>query len=271
MYDSAPIALQRSQGAAAVTLGTAGKLERLYQKGCAKAFLPRTHTVDPEIVFLNTAGGLTAGDRLSYEIGLGPKARATATTQTAERAYRAADMREVARVEVRAKVADGAELHWLPQETILFDGASLHRRTRIDLAGDARLLMCEMLVLGRRAMGEEVTALSLLDRREVFRDGTPVFVEPLAICSDDLVRSSAGAGVSGLICLATVVLVAERAEDWLGPVRDAIGETSLAAASAWDGKLVVRAQGTEARGVRELVACILRTLRAGPMPRVWQV
>ena len=34
----------------------------------------------PEIVFLNTSGGLTGGDRLSYRVDLGDGCRAVATT-----------------------------------------------------------------------------------------------------------------------------------------------------------------------------------------------
>ena len=59
------------------------------QSGSAKVMLPRTHSGVPEIVFLNTSGGLTSGDRLEYSVTLGAGTRARATTQTAERAYRA--------------------------------------------------------------------------------------------------------------------------------------------------------------------------------------
>ncbi|HEX9858209.1 MAG TPA: urease accessory protein UreD, partial [Paracoccaceae bacterium] len=84
------VPMQRSRGRATVGLRLQdGRtvLQELHQSGSAKALLPRVHQADPEVVFLNTAGGLTGGDRLEYGLRLGPGCRATATTQTAERAY----------------------------------------------------------------------------------------------------------------------------------------------------------------------------------------
>jgi len=81
---------ERSHGAAHVRLraGPDGaRLEGLEQAGSAKAFIHRAAS-GPEVVFLNTSGGLTGGDRLSYRLDLAAGCRATATTQTAERAYR---------------------------------------------------------------------------------------------------------------------------------------------------------------------------------------
>lgn len=56
--------LERVRGAAEVTLShraDAVRLDKLGQQGSAKAFLPRVHGPVPEVVFLNTAGGLTGG------------------------------------------------------------------------------------------------------------------------------------------------------------------------------------------------------------------
>ncbi|MCU0912614.1 MAG: urease accessory protein UreD, partial [Rhodobacteraceae bacterium] len=79
--------LQRARGTACVVLGPGG-LERLAQAGSAKAMLPRVHGSAPEVVFLNTAGGLTGGDRMAFGLALGAGAGAVGTTQTAERVYR---------------------------------------------------------------------------------------------------------------------------------------------------------------------------------------
>ena len=272
MFDTPLPQMQRTRGAAGVTVkAREGRtvLEGLRQQGAAKAFLPRVDSPDPEIVFLNTAGGLTGGDKLSYSVSVGARGRATAATQTAERAYRAAQ--DVAQGEVRLRVGAGAELHWLPQETILFDGAALDRRTEVDLAPDARFLMVETVVLGRAAMGEAVAVLDFTDRRIVRRDGVPVMVEPLRFDTATLHRSGPAA-LAGARAFSTVALFADDAEDALGPVRAALdGAEIAAAASAWDGKLVVRAMAGDAYPLRCLVARVLTTLRGVPLPRVWQV
>ena len=82
----------------------------------------------PEVVFLNTSGGLTGGDRLSYGVALGDGCRAVATTQTAERAY--LSNQGAARVEVSMTVGAGGWIDWLPQETILFERSALHRKLK---------------------------------------------------------------------------------------------------------------------------------------------
>ena len=200
---------QRSAGRAevAVSWRNAGsRLDRLYQSGAAKAMLPKVHGAEPEIVFLNTAGGLTGGDHLGYRLDVGASAGAVATTQTAERVYDCAG--GTARVSAEFRVAPGARLDWLPQETILY-GAALERRTRVDLTGDATCLLLEVLVLGRQAMGERVECLSLLDRREVRRDGRPVLLDPLRLGSEHLAPRPAL--LRGAQVVASLTLVARGA------------------------------------------------------------
>ncbi|MEM6824837.1 MAG: urease accessory protein UreD [Pseudomonadota bacterium] len=264
--------LQRTRGKAAVRLShdSATRLERLRQEGAAKVFLPRSHGLHPEIVFLNTAGGLTGGDALRYALTLGAGGAATATTQTAERIYRSGG-RETARVDVVLKVGEAARLDWVPQETILFDGAALERATDVHLGAGSTFLMVETVVLGRSAMGERVSSLDFKDRRRVFREERPVFVEPLHLDNQSVVGNGT-AELNGARALATVALFAQGAEDALTRVRRCIQTTDVAAhASGWDGKVVMRAMAPEARPLRQLVVAVVSALRGGDMPRVWQV
>lgn len=274
MFDGPAPLMQRVTGQTHVGLlagpGGAGRLARLEQAGSAKAMLPRVHGVLPEVVFLNTAGGLTGGDVLGYGLDLGPGARAVATTQTAERAYASAGGR--ARMSVRLRLGRGAMLDWLPQETILFEASALDRSTRADLAAEARILLVETLVLGRRAMGETPRSLLLDDRREVWRDGQPALVEPLRLTASAL--GDRPALLAGARALATVALVAPGAEDALGPVRaalDGLPGGVEAAASGWDGKCVIRLRAADGWPMRQALARVATVLRAGaPLPRVWQ-
>lgn len=263
--------LQRAEGEARVSLrarpdGAIG-LGRLRQQGSAKAISLLTAN-SAEIVFLNTAGGLTSGDRLSYALDVAPGLRATATTQTAERAYRAPSAS--ARLSVSHRVGRGGRLDWLPQETILFDGAALERRTEIALEQDAACLMLEAVVLGRAAMGETLARVHLSDRRSILRDEVPVLVEPLRL---DTAALAAGAAVlDGARAFATLALVAQGAEDALAPVRRVLDEPGTSgAASGWDGRLVVRLLADDGWPLRRQILRLLAVLRPGPLPRVWQM
>ncbi|MBU3030772.1 urease accessory protein UreD [Paracoccus marinaquae] len=266
MFDA--VHMQRSAGVAFVAMDR-GRLTGLSQSGSAKVMLPRSHGPAPEIVFLNTSGGLTSGDRLEYGLSLAPGSRATATTQTAERAYRADT--GPARARVALSVGAGAALDWLPQETILFDGARLGRETVVDLAGNAEFLGLETVVLGRAAMGEVLTRIWLEDRRTIRRDGRLELLDPLRLDDATLARSDGPALLMGARAFAVLILSAHGAEDRLPAIRAALDEPGvMAAASALPGRVVLRATAADAWPLRRQMARLIETLRPGGLPRVWQ-
>lgn len=239
----------------------------LRQAGSAKVMLPHAGAV-PEVVFLNTSGGLTGGDRLAYGLAVGDGARAVATTQTAERAYLSAE--GVARVDVALSVGSGGWVDWLPQETILFDGSALERRTRIDLGRGAGCLALEAVVLGRAAMGEVVGRLEFRDRREIWCEGRCVHLEPLAL--DDAALGAGAAVLGGARAFASLVMVGAGVADLVGPVRAVAGVEGVSvAASAYDGRLVVRMMARDGWPLRRQIVRALAVLRRGAeLPRVWQ-
>lgn len=262
--------IERSHGSARLVFHRSGvwtRLERLHQSGSAKAFVHPSGS-GPDVMFLNTSGGMTGGDRLSYALTLGEGCRVTATTQTAERAYRSTGGSAV--VEVTHEVGPGAHLDWLPQETILFDHSALNRRTTVALGTDASCLLLEAVVLGRAAMGEVVRTLTLSDRRAVLRQGVPVIHEPLILGTDAL---QAGIGVlQSARAFAGLALVAKGAEARLPAVRAVLDEPGVnAGASGFDGKLTLRLMAADGWPMRRQILRALEVLRDCPLPRVWQM
>ena len=124
------------------------RIERLYQEGAAKIRLPEVRGDPLEAILINTAGGLTGGDRLAQTIDWNEGTRALVAGQAAEKIYRASS--GVAEVRTRLGVGSGAQAEWLPQETIFFDGAALSRDTVVGLMPDSRFLG-----LGRAAFGQD--------------------------------------------------------------------------------------------------------------------
>jgi urease accessory protein len=125
-------------------------------------------------VLINTAGGLTGGDRLEWEAEVGDGAALTLTTQACEKVYRAGEGE--AQITCRLRVGEDAFLAWLPQETILFD------RRRCDGGWKstwrpARALILEATIFGRTAMGEEVQHAAFRDRWRVRVGGRLVHAE----------------------------------------------------------------------------------------------
>ncbi len=268
MFDAATsVSHQRVRGRASASI-EGGRLRDLHQSGSAKVMLPRVFGRAPEVVFLNTAGGITGGDRLDYALSVEGGA-VVGTTQTAERAYRALDVPGV--VETRLVVGPGARLHWVPQEVILFEGAALERRLTVEMASDAELVLLDTLVLGRAAMGERLGDVRLSDRREVRRGGRLEMVEAIRLGARDL-ASASPAGLNGAVAVASLTLMARDAVDRLGALREVLAQDGVrAAASAWDGRLTARFMATNAYPLRKAVARAVEVLTRGPLPRVWQM
>ena len=150
-----PVRHQRSEGSIHLSMGPRG-IVRLREAHAAKVRIPFGV---PEAILINTGGGLAGGDRFSFDITADADTTLTVTSQTAERVYRS--LGPSAQVDVTLSARDGARLMWLPQETILFDGAALSRKISADLAVSARFLAVESVILGREAMGESVQEAQL--------------------------------------------------------------------------------------------------------------
>lgn len=261
----APARLQRSIGElrAAWVSGPGGaRLTTLRQAGSARGItLP-----GPELVVLNTSGGLTGGDSQSISIHAGDGTQITATTQTAERIYKSSG--GVAKIRVNLQVGAHARLDWLPQETILFNHSAAHRRTTVHLAASATCLSTETVILGRIAMGETLSDVSFRDERMFSRQGRPVHYEPLHLNAAAL--RDCAAGLAGCRVISGIVLLGQGAEDALGPVRALLDEPGVqAAASGFDGRLVVRLMAADNWPLRRQLIRLLTVLRPSPLPRVW--
>lgn len=273
MFDLAPQQqMQRSHGRAMVAFSLragATKLDDLAQSGSAKAMLPRVFTAVPEVVFLNTSGGLTGGDRLAYTLQIGAEARVLATTQTAERGY--ASTGDAAHVQISAQVGAGGHLDWLPQETILYENAHVHRRTDIDLLGGASALLIESLVLGRQSMGEAPQRARLTDHRMVRRAGRPFWAETLRLGPDVLAQTDSPAILGGAKAMAVIALIAPNAHDCAATLRALpLQDGAQMAVSGWNGRCIIRITASDGWPLRAQIIRVITTLRAAPMPRVWQ-
>ena len=261
-------ALQRAKGQVALHL-SGDKIERLYQSGCAKLMLPKTYGPMREAVILNTAGGITGGDRLDIELKAAGCALA-ATTQTAERLYRSST--SPARIAVNLHAASGAVLHWMPQETIIFDGAGVDRTIRLDMDTASTCLLAETIVLGRQAMGEQVRAGHFTDNWRLYRDGRLFHAESVRLTGDIAAIMAASAGGNGARMLTTILYAGDDAEQQGRMIEPLVGQCrSICAASFWGDRLVIRLASPHPPTARADINTLLGALRQQPMPRVWQM
>ena len=265
--------LPRTEGSVRLEFARRGEqtaLAVLHQAGAARVRFPSPGAgASPEAVLLNTAGGLTGGDRIDIAVTLATGAEATVTTAAAEKIYRARDGE--AQIGVKLALGAGARLAWLPQPTILFDQSRLDRRTEVALAGDAGLLAIETLIFGRAAMGEDVLRGACRDAWRVRRDGALVLADAFRVegaIADGLNRP---ATLDGSRAVAMLLYVAPDAADRIDKARALLesGEM-IAGASTWNGLLLVRAMARDGRTLLQGIAPLAEWLSGRPLPRVWQ-
>ncbi|MES0074566.1 urease accessory protein UreD [Mesorhizobium sp. M0058] len=266
---------QRAAGAARLACGVRDgrtRLLRLYQDGSAKIRMPAVAADPLEAVLINTAGGLTGGDRLGWEIDVGPGASASITTQACEKIYRAASDR--AEVRVKLSVGAGGRIAWLPQETIVFDRSAFARTLEVELAAGAEALLLEATIFGRLAMGEEAAHGHFHDRWRVRQDGALVHAEDFRIGPAIAAALGRPAVAGGAIAAATLLMVSPQAEALLDPARDIVGADGDA--SAWSvkksGKLLARLFAGDGYQLRKRLVPLVELLngRAG-LPKLWSL
>ena len=267
-----PAKQPRARGRAEVSARLRGGVSRigdLHQAGSSKLLFPQVRGAALQAVSLNTAGGVTGGDQFHMAARAEAGAHLVMTTQAAERVYRA-QPGEVGQVQTRLTVAQGGRLDWLPQETILYNHAALHRRLDADLASGARLLAVEPLILGRSAMGEVVQQAQFRDCWRIRRDGALVFADNLSLSGDVqalMARSGTGGGAGAL---ASLLLVDPDADLYLDRLRDAIGGQG-GASLIRPGVLFARVLGTDGFDLRRALIPAVQALSGADIPKTWML
>jgi urease accessory protein len=271
--------LQRGDGALDIAFarrGTATAVARLYQRTPCRVQFPHAEGGDAMLaMLLNTAGGLTGGDRVAMAIAVEAAAAVTLTSAAAEKIYRSSGADCV--VEIALECGADAWLEWLPQETILFEGARLRRKIVARVAAAGRLLAAEMLVFGRIARGERLAHGLLHECWRVERDGGLVWFDTTRLDGEIAALIDRPAGFGGAEAFATAIYVGADAEYHLALARERLdGLSCCAGATLVNGLLLARFIGT-ATAVRAGLANYLGAMRhaaaglpAKP-PRAWQI
>lgn len=249
--------------------GSQTRLDGLRQMGSLKALFPRRYGPAVETVFLNTAGGLTGGDRMRMSVRADEGAAIQISSQAAERAYRAQPGSE-ARLDVHLSAGANAALAWIPQETLLFDGAALRRRLTADITGTSRLLIVEPLILGRPAMGEVVRDAAFHDRWQVRCDGSLIFADAVNLSGDLAARLDRPGIAGGAGAMASVLLAAPEAEAHLPPLRALLPDT-CGASVIRDGLLFLRLLAPDGFALRKILIPVIEALSLSPLPKVWRL
>jgi len=237
-----------------------------------KALYPEGGDVCQAIV-VHPPGGIVGGDVLDIAVTAEAGAHAQLTTPGAAKWYRSAG--PVARQSTRLRAAAGATIEWLPQETLLFDGARASIATRIELDADALFIGWDVVGLGRTAAGERFASGRLHQTVELVRAGALVWCERAVLDGGSRALQS-GAVLDAAPVFGTMVAAGRDVGDaLLAACRAVVCASGEGAVTRLPQALVARYRGASAIAARTYFALLWRALRpalagrdAVP-PRIW--
>lgn len=238
-----------------------------------KALYPEGDSVCHAIV-VHPPGGIAGGDRLEIGIEAGAGSQVLVTTPGAGKWYRTAGPE--ASLTATLEVAAGATLEWLPQETIVFDGARARLATEVRLQGDAGYIGWEIACLGRTGSGERFATGESRFSSAILRDGRPLWLERGCVGGGSALMASA-AGLAGQPVFGTLAAAfpaVGRAQ--LEACRGVSPHEGLGATTLLPGVLLARYLGASTESARRWFTALWRILRpacAGREavePRIWR-
>lgn len=241
-----------------------------------KALYPEGDAVCQAIV-LHPPSGIAGGDQLAITVDIGAGAHAQLTTPSAGKWYRSGGAGASQWIDFT--VAEGATLEWLPQETIIFDGARARMETRVKLVADARFIGWDILCLGRAAAGErfEKGRFDLFFR--VDRDNAPIWLERGGFDGSDPMLSSPAGWADKTVCgtlLCAFPELPQKSAALLEALRaTAPADAALHGITALPGVLVARYLGDNSEAARLWFIALWKILRPAChgrpaiLPRIW--
>ena len=245
----------------------ATRRRELHESGSLRVRFPSPEQQGLSAVFVNTAGGVAGGDRFDIDIAAGAGAHLAVTTAAAEKIYRSHG--PDAEVNIALRAGADARLCWLPQETIVFDQARVARRIDIDLADTASLLLCEIVVFGRAAMGELMTTGRFVDRWRMRIGGRLAFAETVRLEGDIATKLASRAIANGGVAIGTALIVPgdESIVEKIRDISNAFG--AEVGVSAWNGFAMARFCAQDAARLRADMMKVLGCVSPSGLPRLW--
>ncbi|MBF2014474.1 MAG: urease accessory protein UreD [Rivularia sp. T60_A2020_040] len=241
-----------------------------------RPFYPEGDSICHSII-LHTAGGIVGGDRLSCNFYLQPQAKALITTAAANKIYRSNGLQAKQKIEI--KIDNHTCLEWLPQETIVFNGANYRQDIRIELATEANFIGWEITRFGRTAACEKFVEGEWRSHFEIWQNNQPLWIDRQYLPGSEEIFHSVN-GLAGKSIIGTLVYVGK-------PVSPEIVEQarnlsislppSCCGVTRLKNGLLCRYRGDSTAEVRNWFISIWQLLRMSflnrsiCLPRVWML
>lgn len=226
-------------------------------------------------VVLHTAGGLVGGDRNDLNFHLKPNAQALITTASASKVYRSNGLQ--ARQNIQIKVDNNACLEFLPQETIVFNGAIYRQDLRVELAPGASWISWEITRFGRSARGERFLQGEWRSHTEVWQQGIPLWIDRQWLPGIEEIINSPH-GLAGQSVVASLVWIGQPVSpEIVQQARSLFPHPSFSGVTRLRSGLLCRYRGSSTTEAKSWFMDVWQLLRLSFLarnrciPRVWQI
>lgn len=226
------------------------------------------------VYLLHPPGGVAAGDVLNIDCHLSEYSKTVLTTPGATKFYCSENAPSTQ--ETQIKIGAGGICEYLPQETIVFNGARASLNTQVSLSADAIYLGWDIISLGRPACGEAFTRGELRQRLEIIRDGRPIWFEQCRLRGGDTACGAAYAfnakPISG-----TMIYAGPANENAVPRILEAVGNGArhVFSVTRLDRVIVCRYLGSRMSEAKALLRQAWEILRQSGLgksaaaPRIW--
>ena len=232
-------------------------------------------------IIVHPPAGIAGGDHLTFNMHIDTHAHALVTTPGAGKWYKTNLKKAHQYIDIQ--VQDQAVFEWLPQETMLFNGALAHSETNIELAETASFIGWDMLVLGRQAREEKFTQGLYHNQFKLYRNNTLLVADTLRFEGNDRFLTSC-LGMNNHAVMASFWAVAptemrdlQVLEQQLDVIRDLIMRMDVSVTlTLLDDVICARYLGDDVRACHDALAAIRARLRRfwfdldEEFPRIWR-
>ncbi|WP_168390715.1 MULTISPECIES: urease accessory protein UreD [Acinetobacter] len=232
-------------------------------------------------IIVHPPAGIAGGDHLTFQMSAEQAAHALVTTPGAGKWYKTNQKQAFQHIDITVK--DTSIFEWLPQETMLFNGANANSETRVVLEDSASFIGWDMLVLGRQARHETFIEGSYQNRFQLYRNNKLLVTDRLSFSGNDRWLSSC-LGMNGHAVMASFWAVPPekfRSKFYLDQQIDQIRELIMrmdikVTLTLLDDVVTARYLGDDVRQCHDAFAAIRAKLRRywfdldEEFPRIWR-
>ena len=161
-------------------------------------------------------------------------------------------------------------MHWLPQETIVFDQGRIKRELNVSISSEAEALIVEPIIFGRLAMGETELSGYFNDKIEISVGGKITFLDKTRLAGNISKILRRPAVVDGCTATAIIIFKSKMVKSFLKNFKDYLNNYS-GFSLINDNFLVARLIAPTGYELRQMLVPIITEITDKNLPKAWRL